>query len=192
MSQGIQFCWLRSSGKRCCPSGMREAGTKHSGVSGIAFGASNTASARRGRAVFRCSAHPAGPSELRFLVLGFWDPWYWWVGCLVVGWLVGWLLVGWLVVGGWLFVVGCWLVGWWLVVPLVGLLLVLGGWWARFGLPSCSQLLDTTLFWVRKLFRTTWYHLFGPKKEVFGSWWWHVVAWLVGWSLGGWVSGAKT
>ena len=111
---------------------------------------------------------------------------------MVVGWLVGWLLVVWLVVGGLWLVVGGWLVGWWLVVPLVGLLLVLGGWWVRFGLPSCSQLLGTTLFWVRKLFPTTWYHLFGPKKEVFGSWWWHVVAWLVGWSLGGWVSGAKT
>ena len=57
--------------------------------------------------LFRCSAHPAGPSELGFLVLGFRDPWYWWVGCLVIGWLVGWLLVGW-----W-FVVGGWLVGWW-------------------------------------------------------------------------------
>ena len=39
---------------------------------------------------------------------------------------------------------GLWLVGWWLVVPLVGLLLVLGGWWVHFGLQSCFQLLGTT------------------------------------------------
>ena len=135
-------------------------------------------------------------------LVGCWLVVGWLVGCrLLVGWLVGgwWLVVGgWLVgwLGGWCLVGGWWLVGWfvgwWLVVPLVGLLLVLGGWWVRFGLPSCSEILGATFFWVRKLFPTTWYHLFGPKKEVFGSWWWHVVAWLVGWSLGGWVSGAKT
>ena len=36
------------------------------------------------------------------------------------------------------------MVGWWLVVPLVGLLLVLGGWWVRFGLQNCFQLFGTT------------------------------------------------
>ena len=57
--------------------------------------------------LFRCSTHPAGPSELRFLVLGSWV----WESLVLVGWLlVGWLsVVGWLVVG-WL-VVSCWLVG---------------------------------------------------------------------------------
>ena len=56
------------------------------------------------------------------MVLGCWDPWYWWVVCLVVGWL----LVGWLVVGGLWLLVGGWLVGWWLVVG--GLFVV--AWWA--------------------------------------------------------------
>ena len=84
------------------PGGMREASIRNYGVSGIAFGRFNTASGHRGRAVFRCSAHPAGPSELRFLVLGFWV----WESLLLVGWLlVGWL-VGWLSVVGWL-LVGC-------------------------------------------------------------------------------------
>ena len=143
--------------------------------------------------VLRTSRRAIGAPVLGSWVLGSLVLVGWLLGC----WLVSWLVVSWLVVGGlWLVVGGWWLVGWlvgsWLVVPLVGLLLVLGGWWARLGLPSWSQLLGATLFWVRKLFPTTWYHLFGPKKEVFGSWWWHVVAWLVGWSLGGWVSGAKT
>ena len=55
------------------------------------------------------------------MVLGFWDPWYRWVGCWLVGGFVGLLLVGWLLVGvgwldGWLLVVGglfvvaCWAV----------------------------------------------------------------------------------
>ena len=61
---------------------------------------------------FRCSAHPAEPSELRFSELGFIVP-----GIMDVdGWLIGGRLVGWLVVGCsslvgyyWLSV---WLVGW--------------------------------------------------------------------------------
>ena len=63
--------------------------------------------ALKAAAGFRCSAHPAGPTELRFLDLGCGDPWYWLLG----GWLVGWLV-------DWLVVVGCWLlffrlsVGW--------------------------------------------------------------------------------
>ena len=44
---------------------------------------------------------------------------------------------------------GCWLsIGWlvglWLVVVLVGLLLVLGGWWVGVGLQNCSELFGTT------------------------------------------------
>ena len=62
--------------------------------------------------IFRCSAHPAGPTELRFLDLGCGDPWYWLLG----GWLVGWLVVRLVVVGCWLLFfrlsVG-WLMGWW-------------------------------------------------------------------------------
>ena len=61
---------------------------------------------------FKGSAHPAGPTELRFLDLGFGDPWYWLLG----GWLVGWLVVRLFVVGCWLLFfrlsVG-WLMGWW-------------------------------------------------------------------------------
>ena len=116
---------------------------------------------------FRCSAHPAGPTELRFFGLGFWDPWYRLVGCLVVGWLVGWLLVCRLVVDGLWLVVG----GWWVV---------LGGWWVGLGLSSCCELLGTTKFWVTKLLPTTWNHFFGRKEKVVGSWWWHVVALLGG------------
>ena len=106
---------------------MRVAGIRNYGSSGIAFGASNTASARKGRAVFRCSAHPAGPSELRFSELGFLSP-----GIMGVGsWLVGGRLVGWLAVG-------CWLS---LLCPLVGGLLVgccwlsVVDWWAVVGQP---------------------------------------------------------
>ena len=47
---------------------------------------------------------------------------------VVVGWLVVWL-VGWLVGCCWLLI--CWLLVCWSVV---GLLLVLGGWWVGFGL----------------------------------------------------------
>ena len=89
---------------------------------------------------FRCSAHPAGPSELRFSELGFLCLGIMGVGCWLVG---GWLLVVvcWLsllrpLLGGLLEVClswyhGCWrLVNWWLVgcrlpllCPLVGGLL---------------------------------------------------------------------
>ena len=38
-----------------------------------------------GQKPFRCSAHPAEPTDRRFLDLGFGDPWY----RLLVNWLVG-------------------------------------------------------------------------------------------------------
>ena len=64
----------------------------------------------------------------------------WLLGSLVlVGWLlvgcrllVGCLLVGCRLLVGWWLVFG-WSVGWWLVVVLVGLLLVLCGWWSASG-----------------------------------------------------------
>ena len=94
--------------------------------------------------LFRCSAHPAEPSELRFSELGFIAPGIMGVGSwLIGGRLVGrWLLivapvsafgllVGWLLlvvccrlVVGCRYCVRCW-VGCWLVV--VGRLLSIGG-----------------------------------------------------------------
>ena len=99
---------------------------------------------------------------------------------------------------GWLLVVGCWLldVGLWLSVGRLVGRSVVGSWFGWFVAPSwwlvglfraakLLKLLGTTQFGGTKLLPTTWNHLFGLKKEVVGSWWWHVVAWLVGWSLGG-------
>ena len=84
----------------------------------------------------------------------------------------------WLVVGGWWLVVG----GWWLVGRLV-----LGGW-----LVCCSFFVVGGRLRATKLIRTTWYHHFEPDKEVVGSWWRQVVAWLVGCWLHGWAVGSKT
>ena len=42
-----------------------------------------------------------------------------------------------------------------------------------------------------KFLWTTWHHPFEPRKEVVGSWWRHLVAWMVGWCLGFRSSGAK-
>ena len=96
--------------------------------------------------IFRCSAHPAEPSELRFSELGFIAP-----GIMDVdGWLIGGRLVGWLlVVARWLVIIGYllsigWLVGdCWLslLCPLLGGLLVgccwssVVDWWAVVGQP---------------------------------------------------------
>ena len=49
------------------------------------------------RILFRCSAHPAGPIELRFSELGFLS-----FGIMGAG---GWLVGGWLVLGCWSLVV---------------------------------------------------------------------------------------
>ena len=140
--------------------------------------------------VLRTSRRAIGALVLSFGVLG---------SLLLVGWLLGcWLsgvgrlvgcpcLVAWLLVG-WLSVVG-WLVGW-LVV------LVVGGRWSVvgccFGWFVARSWWLAGLFWAPQLLPTTWYQPFEPTRELVGSWWWHVGAWLVDWSLGFRASGAKT
>ena len=77
---------------------MREAGIRNCGVSGIAFGASNTASASRGAPYSGAPHIPPGHRRfgswfLGLGILGIGGLVAWLVVCLLVGWSVGWLLV---------------------------------------------------------------------------------------------------